>query len=73
MREAIATANVMSFGRSGKFIMGTKLSAYDLGREVAVLESIGDFKSVLTYIPKYSGGQFCFFDHAGPYRVLHLG
>ena len=28
-----------------------KLSVYVLGREVAVLESIGDFKSVLTYIP----------------------
>jgi HipA-like protein len=28
-----------------------KLSAYILGREVAVLESVGDFKSVLTYDP----------------------
>ena len=28
-----------------------KLSVYVLGREVAVLESVGDFKSVLTYAP----------------------
>src|SRR5580698_5468134 len=28
-----------------------KLSVYVLGREVAVLESAGDFKSVLTYLP----------------------
>lgn len=28
-----------------------KLSVYVLGREVAVLESVGDFKSVLTYLP----------------------
>jgi serine/threonine-protein kinase HipA len=28
-----------------------KLSVYILGREVAVLESVGDFKSVLTYAP----------------------
>lgn len=28
-----------------------KLSVYILGREVAVLESVGDFKSVLTYLP----------------------
>jgi serine/threonine-protein kinase HipA len=26
-----------------------KLSVYILGREVAVLEPVGDFKSVLTY------------------------
>src|SRR5260370_35070031 len=28
-----------------------KLSVYVLGREVAVLEPVGDFKSVLTYLP----------------------
>jgi serine/threonine-protein kinase HipA len=28
-----------------------KLSVYVLGREVAVLESVGDFKSVLNYLP----------------------
>jgi len=28
-----------------------KLLVYVLGREVAVLESVGDFKSVLTYAP----------------------
>jgi serine/threonine-protein kinase HipA len=28
-----------------------KLSVYVLGREVAALESVGDFKSVLTYLP----------------------
>ena len=28
-----------------------KLSVYVLGQEVAVLEPVGDFKSVLTYLP----------------------
>jgi serine/threonine-protein kinase HipA len=35
-----------------------KLSVYVLGREVAVLESAGDFKSVLTYLPKTATEDF---------------
>lgn len=35
-----------------------KLSVYVLGREVAVLESIGDFKSVLTYGPDTVADDF---------------
>jgi serine/threonine-protein kinase HipA len=35
-----------------------KLSVYVLGREVAVFESAGDFKSVLTYIPNTATDDF---------------
>lgn len=35
-----------------------KLSVYILGREVAVLESVGDFKSVLTYVPNTEPDNF---------------
>jgi serine/threonine-protein kinase HipA len=35
-----------------------KLSIYILGREVAVLESVGDFKSVLTYAPNTATDDF---------------
>src|SRR5271167_466338 len=35
-----------------------KLSVYVLGREVAVLESVGDFKSVLTYLPDTAPDDF---------------
>ena len=35
-----------------------KLSVYVLGREVAVLESAGDFKSVLTYLPNTAVEDF---------------
>ena len=35
-----------------------KLSVYVLGREVAVLESAGDFKSVLTYLPDVAPDDF---------------
>ena len=35
-----------------------KLSVYVLGREVAVLESVGDFKSVLTYLPETAAEDF---------------
>jgi serine/threonine-protein kinase HipA len=35
-----------------------KLSIYVLGREVAVLESVGDFKSVTTYLPQTQGSDF---------------
>ncbi len=35
-----------------------KLSVYLLGREVAVLESVGDFKSVLTYLPGIAAEDF---------------
>ena len=35
-----------------------KLSTYVLGREVAVLESVGDFKSVLTYLPETAAEDF---------------
>lgn len=35
-----------------------KLSLYILGREVAVLESVGDFKSVLTYAPNMATDDF---------------
>jgi serine/threonine-protein kinase HipA len=35
-----------------------KLSVYVLGREVAVLESAGDFKSVLTYLPNSAVDDF---------------
>ena len=35
-----------------------KLSVYVLGREVAVLESVGDFKSVVTYLPKIETDDF---------------
>jgi HipA-like protein len=35
-----------------------KLSVYVLGREVAVLESAGDFKSVLTYLPNTVADDF---------------
>jgi len=35
-----------------------KLSVYVLGREVAVLESVGDFKSVLTYAPNTATDDF---------------
>jgi serine/threonine-protein kinase HipA len=34
-----------------------KLAASVLGREVAVLEAIGDFKSALTYYPGCSPGS----------------
>ena len=35
-----------------------KLSVYVLGREVAILESVGDFKSVLTYLPNTAADDF---------------
>lgn len=35
-----------------------KLSVYVLGREVATLEPVGDFKSVLTYHPKVAADDF---------------
>lgn len=35
-----------------------KLSVYVLAREVAVLESSGDFKSVLTYLPNTAADDF---------------
>lgn len=35
-----------------------KLSVYVLGREAAVLESVGDFKSVLNYLPDTKTGDF---------------
>ena len=35
-----------------------KLSVYILGREVAVLESVGDFKSVVTYDPNAPTNDF---------------
>jgi serine/threonine-protein kinase HipA len=35
-----------------------KLSVYILGREVAVLESVGDFKSVVTYLPNTAMDDF---------------
>ncbi len=35
-----------------------KLSVYVLGREVAVLESVGDFKSVLNYLPNTPMNDF---------------
>ena len=35
-----------------------KLSVYILGHEVAVLESVGDFKSVLTYLPDTEPDNF---------------
>lgn len=35
-----------------------KLSVYILGHEVAVLESVGDFKSVLTYLPTAKADNF---------------
>lgn len=35
-----------------------KLSVYVLGREVAVVESVGDFKSVLNYIPNTATNDF---------------
>lgn len=35
-----------------------KLSVYVLGREVAVLESVGDFRSVLTYLPNTAPDDF---------------
>jgi serine/threonine-protein kinase HipA len=35
-----------------------KLSVYVLSREVAVLESVGDFKSVLTYAPNTAADDF---------------
>ena len=35
-----------------------KLSVYVLGREVAVLEPVGDFKSVLTYLPDTAADNF---------------
>lgn len=35
-----------------------KLAVYVLGREVAVLESVGDFKSVLTYAPNIATEDF---------------
>lgn len=35
-----------------------KLSVYVLGREVAVLESVGDFKNVLTYLPNTATDDF---------------
>jgi serine/threonine-protein kinase HipA len=35
-----------------------KLSTYVLGREVAVLESVGDFRSVLTYHPNVAPDDF---------------
>jgi serine/threonine-protein kinase HipA len=35
-----------------------KLSIYVLGREVAALESVGDFKSVTTYLPQTEASDF---------------
>jgi serine/threonine-protein kinase HipA len=35
-----------------------KLSVYVLGREVAVVESVGDFKNVLTYLPNTAADDF---------------
>jgi serine/threonine-protein kinase HipA len=35
-----------------------KLSVYVLGREVAVVESVGDFKNVLTYLPHTATDDF---------------
>jgi serine/threonine-protein kinase HipA len=35
-----------------------KLSVYVLGREVAVLDSVGDFKSVVTYLPDTAADDF---------------
>jgi serine/threonine-protein kinase HipA len=35
-----------------------KLAVYVLGREVAVVESVGDFKSVLTYLPSTATDDF---------------
>jgi serine/threonine-protein kinase HipA len=35
-----------------------KLSVYVLGREVAILEPVGDFKSVLTYLPETATDNF---------------
>jgi len=35
-----------------------KLSVYVLGREIALVESVGDFKSVLSYIPHTSPDDF---------------
>ena len=35
-----------------------KLSVYILGHEVAILESVGDFKSVLTYLPTAKAHSF---------------
>ena len=35
-----------------------KLSGYVLGREVAVVESVGDFKNVLTYLPNTAADDF---------------
>ncbi|WP_158788612.1 type II toxin-antitoxin system HipA family toxin [Granulicella sp. L46] len=35
-----------------------KLSVYVLGREVAVLESVGDFKSLTTYLPQTQENDF---------------
>jgi serine/threonine-protein kinase HipA len=35
-----------------------KLSVYVLGKEIAVLESVGDFKSVLTYSPNVAPDDF---------------
>jgi serine/threonine-protein kinase HipA len=35
-----------------------KLSLYVLGREVAVFDSVGDFKSVLTYLPETATDDF---------------
>jgi serine/threonine-protein kinase HipA len=35
-----------------------KLSVYVLGREVAILEPVGDFKSVLTYLPEAATDNF---------------
>ena len=37
-----------------------KLSVYVLGREVAALESVGDFKSVLTYLQHSIQREFWF-------------
>jgi serine/threonine-protein kinase HipA len=38
-----------------------KLSVYVLGQEVAVLEKVGDFKSVLTYRPETAPDNFVSF------------
>ena len=35
-----------------------KLSVYTLGREVATLKRVGDFKSVLTYLPEITTDDF---------------
>jgi hypothetical protein len=50
-----------------------KLSVYVLGREVAALESVGDFKSVLTYLPGTSPEDFVSLTMPVRTDVLRLG